>query len=163
MQYFKIYQKIFYEISCFFSFEGIQCLRQASRKETLSFRSTAFCFPQKTRKTVSMKQQKQTNELMATKRKEYLCLISTDVNLDENEIVRIHEKHWDIEVFLKVCKSHLNLSREFNDNRSLGELFYTFQMKCPISHGYRLFKCCFKCSGQCFQTTPNFQIKKSTN
>lgn len=100
---------------------------------------------------------------MATKRKEYLCLISTDVNLDENEIVRIHEKHWDIEVFLKVCKSHLNLSREFNDNRSLGELFYTFQMKCPISHGYRLFKCCFKCSGQCFQTTPNFQIKKSTN
>lgn len=96
---------------------------------------------------------------MATKRKEYLCLISTDVNLDENEIVRIHEKHWDIEVFLKVCKSHLNLSREFNDNRSLGELFYTFQMKCSISHGYRLFKCCFKCSGQCFQTTPNFQIK----
>ena len=40
-------------------------------------------------------------------------------------------------------------SRESNDNRSLGELFYTFQMKCPISHGYRLFKCCFKCSEQC--------------
>ena len=84
-------------------------------------------------------------------------------NLDENEIIRIYGKRWDIEVFLKVCKSHLNLSREFNDNRSLGELFYTFQMKCSISHGYRLFKCCFKCSGQCFQTTPNFQIKKSTN
>ena len=28
--------------------------------------------------------------------------------------------------------------------------FYTFQMKCLISHGYRLFKCYFKCSGQCF-------------
>ncbi len=46
------------------------------------------------------------------KRKEYLCLISTDVNLDENEIIRIYGKRWDIEVFFKVCKSYLNLSRE---------------------------------------------------
>ncbi len=48
------------------------------------------------------------------KRKEYLCLISTDVNLDENEIIRIYGKRWDIEVFFKVCKSYLNLSRECN-------------------------------------------------
>ena len=103
------------------------------------------------------------------KRKEYLCLISTDVNLDENEIIRIYGKRWDIEVFFKVCKSYLNLSREcnslsydandcayhscfhpiydavtgkpgINDNRSLGELFYTFLTKCLISHGYRLFR-----------------------
>ena len=47
-------------------------------------------------------------------RKEYLCLISTDVNLDENEIIRIYGKRWDIEVFFKVCKSYLNLSRECN-------------------------------------------------
>ena len=89
------------------------------------------------------------------KRKEYLCLISTDVNLDENEIIRIYGKRWDIEVFFKVCKSYLNLSkecnslsydamtahtavvftrymmlslenRESNDNRSLGELFLYF-------------------------------------
>lgn len=89
------------------------------------------------------------------KRKEYLCLISTDVNLDENEIIRIYGKRWDIEVFFKVCKSYLNLSREcnslsydamtahtavvftrymmlslesreLNDNRSLGELFLYF-------------------------------------
>lgn len=89
------------------------------------------------------------------KRKEYLCLISTDVNLDENEIIRIYGKRWDIEVFFKVCKSYLNLSRECNslsydamtahtavvftrymmlslesresnDNRSLGELFLYF-------------------------------------
>lgn len=33
------------------------------------------------------------------KRKEYLCLISTDVNLDENEIIRIYGKRWDIEVY----------------------------------------------------------------
>ena len=86
------------------------------------------------------------------KRKEYLCLISTDVNLDEDEIIRIYGKRWDIEVFFKICKSYLNLSRECrsmsydamtahttvvftrymmlsqekresNDNRSLGELF----------------------------------------
>ena len=89
------------------------------------------------------------------KRKEYLCLIFTDVNLDENEIIRIYGKRWDIEVFFKVCKSYLNLSkecsslsydamtahtavvftrymmlslesRESNDNRSLGELFLYF-------------------------------------
>lgn len=45
---------------------------------------------------------------------EYLCLISTNVNLDENEIIRIYGKRWDIEVFFKVCKSYLNLSRECN-------------------------------------------------
>ncbi len=60
------------------------------------------------------------------KRKEYLCLISTDTTLDENEIIRIYSKRWDIEVFFKVCKSYLNLSRESNDNRSLGELFLYF-------------------------------------
>ncbi len=89
------------------------------------------------------------------KRKEYLCLISTEVNLDEDEIIRIYGKRWDIEVFFKVCKSYLNLSRECNslfydamtahtavvftrymmlslesresnDDRSLGELFLYF-------------------------------------
>ena len=89
------------------------------------------------------------------KRKEYLCLICTDTTLDENEIIRIYGKRWDIEVFFKVCKSYLNLSRECNslsydamtahtavvftrymllslesresrDKRSLGELFLYF-------------------------------------
>ena len=89
------------------------------------------------------------------KRKEYLCLICTDTSLDESEIIRNYGKRWDIEVFFKVCKSYLNLSREcnslsydaitahtavvftrymmlslesreLNDNRSLGELFLYF-------------------------------------
>lgn len=89
------------------------------------------------------------------KRNEYLCLISTDVNLSEEEIIRIYGKRWDIEVFFKVCKSYLNLSkecrsmsydamtthtaivftrymmlslekRESNDTRSMGELFLYF-------------------------------------
>lgn len=42
----------------------------------------------------------------------------------------------------------------------LGSFFYTFLTKCLISHGYRLFKCCSKCSEQCFQITLNFQTKK---
>ena len=86
------------------------------------------------------------------KRKEYLCLISTDLSLTEDEIIRIYGKRWDIEVFFKVCKSYLRLSkecrclsydaitahtaivfarymmlsienRESRDERSLGELF----------------------------------------
>lgn len=86
------------------------------------------------------------------KRKEYLCIISTDVSLNEDEIIRIYGKRWDIEVFFKVCKSYLHLgrecrsmsydamtahtavvftrymmlsleSREANDERSLGEIF----------------------------------------
>jgi len=87
------------------------------------------------------------------KRKEYLCLISTDTTLDEDEIIRIYGKRWDIEVFFKVCKSHLALAKEFQgrsydmqvaattivflryamlaietrknqDDRTLGDLFY---------------------------------------
>lgn len=86
------------------------------------------------------------------KKKDYLCLISTDISLSEEEIIRIYGKRWDTEVFFKVCKSYLNLSkecnslsydamtahtavvftrymmlslesRETNDNRSLGEIF----------------------------------------
>ena len=89
------------------------------------------------------------------KRKEYLCLISTDTSLSEEEIIRIYGKCWDTEVFFKVCKSYLNLgkecnslsydamtahtavvftrymmlsleSRETKDNRSLGEIFLYF-------------------------------------
>lgn len=89
------------------------------------------------------------------KRKEYLCLISTDTALSEEEIIRLYGKRWDTEVFFKVCKSCLKLgkecnslsydamtahtavvftrymmlspeSRESNDSRSLGELFLYF-------------------------------------
>ena len=48
------------------------------------------------------------------KKKDYLCLISTDISLNEEEIIRIYGKRWDTEVFFKVCKSYLNLSKECN-------------------------------------------------
>jgi len=45
-------------------------------------------------------------------RKEYLCIISTDTSLSEEDIIRIYGKRWDIEVFFKFCKSYLKLSKE---------------------------------------------------
>lgn len=89
------------------------------------------------------------------KRNEYLCLISTNIEIDEDEIIRIYGKRWNIEVFFKVCKSYLRLAkecralsydamtahvaivftrymmlsvenRESQDERSLGELFFYF-------------------------------------
>lgn len=87
------------------------------------------------------------------KRKEYLVLLSTDMSLSEEEIIRIYGKRWQIEVFFKVCKTHLRLTKECHsisydamvawnaivmsrymmlaldkrleeDVRSIGELFY---------------------------------------
>lgn len=40
---------------------------------------------------------------------DWLTLLSTDVELSAEEIVRLYGKRWDIEVFFKVSKQHLNL------------------------------------------------------
>jgi len=45
-------------------------------------------------------------------RKEWLALISTDMGISEEEIIRIYGKRWDIEVFFKSCKSYLKLVKE---------------------------------------------------
>ncbi|KYH30050.1 transposase DDE domain protein [Clostridium tepidiprofundi DSM 19306] len=45
--------------------------------------------------------------------KNWLALISTDVTLSDEEIIRIYGKRWDIEVFFKMNKSFLNLAKEF--------------------------------------------------
>jgi hypothetical protein len=47
------------------------------------------------------------------KKREWLALITTDISLSEEETVRIYGKRWDIEVFFKICKSYLNLAKEF--------------------------------------------------
>lgn len=123
------------------------------------------------------------------KRKEYLCIISTDVNLDENEIIRIYGKRWNIEVFFKVCKSYLNLSKECsslsydamtahtavvfarymmlslesweaNDNRSLGGLFLYFCDEMSDITWIQAFQLMFKM----FKTSlnDNFEISDET-
>ena len=43
---------------------------------------------------------------------DYLVLISTDTSLQENEIIQLYGKRWDIEVFFKACKSFLRLTDE---------------------------------------------------
>ena len=45
-------------------------------------------------------------------RKDWLAIISTDISLSEEEIIRLYGKRWDIEVFFKTCKSYLNLLTE---------------------------------------------------
>ena len=86
-------------------------------------------------------------------KKDYLVLVTTDMKLSEEEIVRLYGKRWNIEMFFKMCKSYLRLGRECRsvsydamvahvaivfarymllaveqrenrDMRSLGELFY---------------------------------------
>ena len=42
----------------------------------------------------------------------WLALLSTDTDLPDEEIIRIYGKRWDIEVFFKMAKHHLNLERE---------------------------------------------------
>ena len=47
-----------------------------------------------------------------SKKKDWLAIISTDIGLSEEEIIRIYGKRWDIEVFFKSCKSYLHLVKE---------------------------------------------------
>lgn len=45
-------------------------------------------------------------------RKDYLVLISTDMELTEDEVIQLYGKRWDIEVFFKTSKSLLRLTKE---------------------------------------------------
>lgn len=42
----------------------------------------------------------------------WLAVLSTNIALPAEEIIRIYGKRWDIEVFFKMAKHHLNLERE---------------------------------------------------
>ncbi len=46
------------------------------------------------------------------RKKDWLALLSTDIGLADEEIVRIYGKRWDIEVFFKMAKQHLKLAKE---------------------------------------------------
>ncbi len=46
------------------------------------------------------------------RKKDWLALLSTDLELADKEVVRIYGKRWDIEVFFKMAKQHLNLAKE---------------------------------------------------
>ena len=46
------------------------------------------------------------------RKKDWLALLSTDTDLAGEDIVRIYGKRWDIEVFFKMAKQHLKLTKE---------------------------------------------------
>ncbi|WP_407924271.1 IS4 family transposase [Desulfosarcina alkanivorans] len=46
------------------------------------------------------------------RKKDWLALMSTDIELANEEIIRIYGKRWDIEVFFKMAKQHLKLAKE---------------------------------------------------
>lgn len=46
-------------------------------------------------------------------KKNWLALLSTDLDVEDEEIIRIYGKRWDIEVFFKMTKSYLRLAKEF--------------------------------------------------
>ncbi|QBH12430.1 IS4 family transposase [Desulfobacter hydrogenophilus] len=46
------------------------------------------------------------------KKRGWLALLSTDLALPNEEIIRLYGKRWDIEVFFKMCKQHLKLVKE---------------------------------------------------
>lgn len=87
------------------------------------------------------------------RKKEWLALLTTDIELASEDVVRIYGKRWDIEVFFKMAKQHLKLAKEIQsrdfdalvghtsivflrymflaylnrvekDHRTFGELFY---------------------------------------
>ena len=86
-------------------------------------------------------------------KKDWLALLTTDIQLADEDVIRIYGKRWDIEVFFKMSKQHLKLAKEIqcrdfdaliahttivfmrymfigyqcrleSDHRTFGELFY---------------------------------------
>lgn len=45
---------------------------------------------------------------------DWLALLSTDVSLDDEQVVQIYGKRWDIETFFKMAKQHLKLAKEIH-------------------------------------------------
>ncbi|NDV22208.1 transposase [Desulfovibrio sp. JC022] len=46
-----------------------------------------------------------------TSKKDWLALLSTDTSLSDVDVVRIYGKRWDIEVFFRTIKQHLDLKK----------------------------------------------------
>lgn len=81
-------------------------------------------------------------------RKDYLCLLSTDLSLEENEIIRLYGKRWDIEVFFKVCKK---LNTDFLEKRAPVLFWITAQdadtaAVCGFGSEHAFDGCTFSCS-----------------
>ena len=101
-------------------------------------------------------------------RKDWIALISTDLDISEEEIIRRYGTRWNIEVYFKTCKQYLKLLKECNspsfdaftchlaivavrymilsvaqrsntDDRTIGELFWIFTAEAAeISYNHSL-------------------------
>ena len=49
-----------------------------------------------------------------SRKTDWLALLSTDVSLQDEQIVQTYGKRWDIEVFFKMAKQHLKLAKEIH-------------------------------------------------
>lgn len=90
------------------------------------------------------------------KKRQWLGIVSTDVTLPDDEVVRIYGKRWDIEVFFKMMKHYLNLERETQLRDYDGMvahitiamsryIFLAFEQRChddPRTLGSLFFACC---------------------
>jgi len=90
------------------------------------------------------------------KKREWLALITSDLTLSDEEVVRIYGKRWDIEVFFKMTKSYLKLGKEFQGRSYDSMVAHTTivftryimlaienrQVKDPRSFGGLFFACC---------------------
>lgn len=45
--------------------------------------------------------------------KQWICILSTDTDMAENEIIRQYGKRWNIEVMFKCCKQYLRFGKDF--------------------------------------------------
>lgn len=45
--------------------------------------------------------------------REWICILSTDTDMNENEIIRQYGKRWNIEVMFKCCKQFLKFGKDF--------------------------------------------------
>lgn len=61
-----------------------------------------------------MKADKHLSNLQFMQEAPWSFKICTDMETNENEIIRIYGKRWNIEVFLKICKSFLKLYTEYH-------------------------------------------------
>lgn len=59
------------------------------------------------------------------KKRGWLALLSTDLSIPNEEIIRLYGKRWDIEVFFKMCKQHLNLVKEIQIRNYDGLIAHT--------------------------------------
>lgn len=88
-------------------------------------------------------------------KRDWLAILSTKTDLPAKEIVRIYGKRWDIEVFFKMMKHHLNLEKEAQLRDYDGivghttiamvrYIFLTFEQRChddPKTIGGLFFAC----------------------